>query len=151
MTVRDVIHLAANPETYLGSCKPQSALRVLRLTFLFVALASNSCLAEEPNSAAANPAVTDPKVADQLLWVVKGQGEPAWAVGGSYHVIRLIRMDIEAWDDVSLHRQQTTIGRYRADGAPLGMARFTDIPDYRKDPHGTRVPLGAHSAYQFEK
>jgi plastocyanin len=33
-------------------------LRVLRLTFLFIALASNSCQAEEPNSAAANPVVT---------------------------------------------------------------------------------------------
>jgi amicyanin len=58
LTVRDVIDLAANPETYLGSCKPQSALRVLRLTFLFIALASSACLAEEPNNAAANPVVT---------------------------------------------------------------------------------------------
>jgi len=58
LTVRDVTHFAANPETYLGNCKPQSALRVLRLTFLFIALASNSCLAEEPNNAAANPVVT---------------------------------------------------------------------------------------------
>ncbi|HXQ59556.1 MAG TPA: Dyp-type peroxidase [Acidimicrobiales bacterium] len=92
----------------------------------------------------ANPVVTDPKVADQLLWVVQGRGEPGWAVGGSYHVIRLIRMDIEAWDQVSLHEQQTTIGRYRASGAPLGMATYTDIPDYEKDRHGRHVPLGAH-------
>ncbi|HEY7948087.1 MAG TPA: Dyp-type peroxidase, partial [Acidimicrobiales bacterium] len=92
----------------------------------------------------ANPVVTDPKVAEQLLWVVKGRGEPAWAVGGSYHVIRLIRMDIAAWDQVSLHKQQTTIGRYRASGAPLGMARYTDIPDYAKDRSGEHVPLGAH-------
>ena len=92
----------------------------------------------------ANPAVTEAKVADQLLWVVNGHGEPSWAVGGSYHVIRLIRMDIESWDGLSLHRQQTLIGRYRADGAPLGMGSYTDIPDYRKDPHGYGVPLGAH-------
>jgi amicyanin len=58
LTIRDVIHPAANPETCLGSCKPQSALRVLRLTFLFIALASNACLAEDPNNAAANPVVT---------------------------------------------------------------------------------------------
>jgi len=92
----------------------------------------------------ANPAVQDLKVADRLLWVVEGQGEPAWAVGGSYHVVRLIRMDIEAWDALPLHSQETTIGRYRADGAPLGMARYTDVPDYAKDPHGYKVPLGAH-------
>ena len=61
----------------------------------------------------ANPDVRNPKIADQLLWVVKGQGEPEWAVGGSYHVIRLIRMFTEFWERVSMHQQQTIIGRYR--------------------------------------
>jgi deferrochelatase/peroxidase EfeB len=92
----------------------------------------------------ANPDVHDPKIADQLLWVVPGHGEPEWAVGGSYHVIRLIRMFTEFWDRVSLHEQQTMIGRYRASGAPLGMTSYTDIPDYAKDPYGYDVPLGAH-------
>ena len=92
----------------------------------------------------ANPDVSDPKVAHQLLWVVENHGEPAWAVGGSYHVIRLIRMFTEFWDRVSLHQQQTTIGRYRASGAPLGMARYTDVPDYKSDPHGLEIPLTAH-------
>jgi deferrochelatase/peroxidase EfeB len=92
----------------------------------------------------ANPVVHDPTVADQLLWVVPGHGEPGWAVGGSYHVVRLIRMFVEFWDRVSLHEQQTMIGRYRADGAPLGMTRFSDDPDYAKDPYGFDVPLGAH-------
>ena len=92
----------------------------------------------------ANPDVQKPQVADQLLWVVKGHGEPAWAVGGSYHVIRLIRMFTEFWDRVSMHEQQTMIGRYRDSGAPLGMTSFTDIPDYKKDPYGYDVPLTAH-------
>jgi deferrochelatase/peroxidase EfeB len=92
----------------------------------------------------ANPAVRNTKIADQLLWVVKGHGEPEWAVGGSYHVVRLIRMFIEFWDRVSLHEQQTMIGRYRANGAPLGMAKYTDIPDYQKDRYGYDVPLAAH-------
>jgi deferrochelatase/peroxidase EfeB len=92
----------------------------------------------------ANPAVHDPAVADQLLWVVPGHGEPDWAVGGSYHVVRLIRMFVEFWDRVSLHEQQTMIGRYRADGAPIGMTHYTDVPDYAKDPYGFDVPLGAH-------
>jgi deferrochelatase/peroxidase EfeB len=92
----------------------------------------------------ANPDVQNASVADQLLWVVKGSGEPAWAVGGSYHVIRLIRMFTEFWDRVSLHEQQTIIGRYRANGAPLGMTSFKDIPDYKKDPYGYDVPLTAH-------
>ena len=92
----------------------------------------------------ANPDVHDRRIADQLLWVVKGRGEPAWAVGGSYHVIRLIRMFTEFWDRVSLHEQQTLIGRYRANGAPLGMTSYTDVPDYKTDPYGYDVPLTAH-------
>jgi deferrochelatase/peroxidase EfeB len=92
----------------------------------------------------ANPDVENPKVADQLLWVVNGQGEPEWAVGGSYHVIRLIRMFTEFWDRVSMHEQQTIIGRYRDNGAPLGMTSYTDIPDYATDRYGYDVPLTAH-------
>jgi deferrochelatase/peroxidase EfeB len=92
----------------------------------------------------ANPPVDQAKVADQLLWVVPGKGEPNWAVGGTYHVVRLIRMFIEFWDRVSLNEQQTMIGRYRASGAPIGMASYLDVPDYGKDPYGLDVPLAAH-------
>jgi deferrochelatase/peroxidase EfeB len=92
----------------------------------------------------ANPPVHDPKVADQVLWVVKGHGEPSWAVGGSYHVVRLIRMFTELFDAVPLYRQEAIIGRHRASGAPLGLTRYTDVPDYAEDPHGRVVPLTAH-------
>jgi deferrochelatase/peroxidase EfeB len=92
----------------------------------------------------ANPEVSESQIADQLLWVVPGHGEPNWAVGGSYHVVRLIRMFTEFWDRVSLHEQQTMIGRYRASGAPLGMTSFRDVPDYKTDPYGFDVPLTAH-------
>jgi deferrochelatase/peroxidase EfeB len=92
----------------------------------------------------ANPDVHDPKIANQLLWVVKGRGEPDWAVGGSYHVIRLIRMFTEFWDRVSMHEQQSIIGRDRDTGAPLGMTSYKDIPDYKSDPYGYDVPLTAH-------
>jgi deferrochelatase/peroxidase EfeB len=92
----------------------------------------------------ANPSVHTPNVADRLLWVVAGSGEPAWAVGGSYHVVRLIRMFIEFWDRVSLSEQQKMIGRYRGSGAPIGMTSYRDVPDYAKDPYGLDVPLAAH-------
>jgi deferrochelatase/peroxidase EfeB len=92
----------------------------------------------------ANPGVADARVANRLLWVTRGTGEPAWAVGGSYHVCRIIKMFIEFWDRVSLTEQQQMIGRFRDDGAPLDGATETDIPDYRADPHGRRIPLSAH-------
>jgi deferrochelatase/peroxidase EfeB len=92
----------------------------------------------------ANPGVTDPFVAKRLLWVVPGLGEPAWAVGGSYHVCRVIRMFVEFWDRVTLAEQQAMIGRYRANGAVLGTSSLTALPHYGRDPKGRVVPLTAH-------
>jgi deferrochelatase/peroxidase EfeB len=92
----------------------------------------------------ANPDITDPVVARRLVWVPRGIGEPRWAVGGSYHVCRIIKMFIEFWDRVSLTEQQEMIGRDRASGAPLGARNETDVPDFRSDPHGRVIPLSAH-------
>ena len=92
----------------------------------------------------ANPKVTDPEVANRLLWVAPGIGEPDWAVGGSYHVCRIIRMFIEFWDRVSLNEQQTMIGRYRASGNVLGTGSLAALPDFAADPNGKTIPLNAH-------
>ncbi|HEY1508185.1 MAG TPA: Dyp-type peroxidase [Solirubrobacteraceae bacterium] len=92
----------------------------------------------------ANPDVSDPRVARRLLWVVPGISEPRWAVGGSYHVCRIIKMFIEFWDRVSLTEQQQMIGRFRDTGAPLDGVAETDIPNFRDDPRGRRIPLSAH-------
>jgi deferrochelatase/peroxidase EfeB len=92
----------------------------------------------------ANPNVADPEVADKLLWVTSGIGEPAWATGGSYHVVRIIKQLIEFWDRVSLTEQQQMIGRFRESGAPLDGSTETDIPDYAADPKGYVIPLSAH-------
>jgi deferrochelatase/peroxidase EfeB len=92
----------------------------------------------------ANPNVTDPKVANRLMWVVPGIGEPAWASGGTYHACRIIRMLIEFWDRVSLSEQETMVGRYRASGNVLGSSNLTAVPNFAGDPHGAVVPLTAH-------
>jgi plastocyanin len=58
LTVRDSMHFAANPGISLGVYKPQSVMRALRLTAMFAALVSTSCLAEDANIASAGPVAT---------------------------------------------------------------------------------------------
>ena len=92
----------------------------------------------------ANLDAVDGPLMDRIVWVGEGSDEPAWARGGSYHVVRLIRMMVERWDRTPLQEQQTIIGRDKAEGAPLGRVREHDIPDYATDPTGRGVPLDAH-------
>ncbi|HEX6567964.1 MAG TPA: Dyp-type peroxidase [Acidimicrobiales bacterium] len=92
----------------------------------------------------ANLDPTDDVVMDRYVWVQDGDGEPAWAVGGSYHVVRVIRMMVEFWDRTRLSEQEALIGRRKETGAPLGGEVETDVPDYRDDPDGEVTPLDAH-------
>ena len=92
----------------------------------------------------ANLDITDKGLMDELIWVGADDGEPAWAVGGSYQAVRIIRMFVEFWDRTPLNEQQKIIGRDKASGAPLGKDRETDDPGYGDDPAGRGVPLDAH-------
>jgi len=92
----------------------------------------------------ANPLPADDPLMDELVWVGPDDGEPAWAVGGSYAVVRIIRMFVERWDRTALGEQEGIIGRTKRTGAPMGADREEDVPDFASDPDGRRIPLAAH-------
>jgi deferrochelatase/peroxidase EfeB len=92
----------------------------------------------------ANPDPDDPEAMDRLVWVQAGDGEPAWAVGGTYQVVRTIRMSVAAWDQLGVADEERIIGRHKASGAPLGQAAETDVPEYAHDPAGAVIPLASH-------
>ncbi|HEV7168765.1 MAG TPA: Dyp-type peroxidase [Micrococcaceae bacterium] len=88
--------------------------------------------------------ISNPDEASGLIWIGKDSGQPEWAVGGTFIVVRLIRMLIEFWDRVSLGEQDTMIGRRRDTGAPLDGIKETDSPNYALDSQGKVIPMTAH-------
>jgi deferrochelatase/peroxidase EfeB len=83
----------------------------------------------------ANPDAKDPTAMRALLWD---------EAGGTYAVVRVIRNRVEFWDRVARSEQELMIGRLKDTGAPLGLRKETDDPNYGSDPTGERIPLDAH-------
>jgi len=93
----------------------------------------------------ANPSVASARDMNSLVWVQPGAaGEPSWTAGGSYFVVRLIRMLVEFWDRVDVFEQETMIGRRRDSGFPLDAASIHATPNFATDPTGDVIPLTAH-------
>jgi dye decolorizing peroxidase len=84
--------------------------------------------------------------ADPRTAVLSGADVPRWLGGGSYVVVRRIRMLLDHWDTLpSAHREQA-LGRRTADGSPLtGGTRYTpaDLSAVRAD----GVPVIAANAH----
>lgn len=88
-----------------------------------------------------NPAT--PSGVEERATVNAAQGEPPWAVGGSYQVIRIIRLATDFWDRDTIHEQERIIGR-RRNGRWLDGTPSTEQPVFAADPHGRTTPLDAH-------
>ena len=75
------------------------------------------------------------------VWV-GNRDEPAWMRGGTYLVIRRIRIRIERWDASDLDEQETDVGRRKVSGAPFG-ARSEFAPVVPElEPRRSHIMLG---------
>ncbi|HEY6888660.1 MAG TPA: Dyp-type peroxidase [Solirubrobacter sp.] len=83
----------------------------------------------------ANPDIRDDALMNRLVWTPEG---------GTFQVVRVIRMHVEFWDRVGLREQETMIGRARDTGAPLGGTTEFQDPKLAEDPKGERIAMDAH-------
>jgi deferrochelatase/peroxidase EfeB len=91
-----------------------------------------------------NPSPDNPAAMAKFVWV--GEEGPEWMRGGSYVVVRRIRIALEHWDRMKVAFQEQTIGRYKYSGAPLsGKGEFDPLDLSAQDKDGNPViPDSAH-------
>ncbi|MEV4440365.1 Dyp-type peroxidase, partial [Streptomyces sp. NPDC049577] len=90
-----------------------------------------------------NPRPTDPGFDGKIFVPADAKGADAWMAGGSYAVVRRIRMLLDSWDNLSLERQERVIGRRKSDGAPLSGGTETTPVDLNKTgPDGSLAIAG---------
>ncbi|MEV7656945.1 iron uptake transporter deferrochelatase/peroxidase subunit [Streptomyces anulatus] len=85
---------------------------------------------------------------DRRVFVPPSPGKPQeWMEGGSYAVVRRIRMLLDDWEKLPVERQERVIGRRKADGAPLsGGTETTEMDLDKAGPDGRLViPDNAHA------
>jgi deferrochelatase/peroxidase EfeB len=93
---------------------------------------------------AGNPDPTNTALMDRCVWVQPGDDEPTWCAGGTYQVVRLIRLAMPMWDAEPIHVQERVVGRHKDTGVPLGWSTEDDRPEFAADPDGVVIPLDAH-------
>lgn len=95
-----------------------------------------------------NPDTTNTTQMNREVWVQPGPPEPAWTVGGTYQVVRIIRMFLDKWNTVPVGEQERILGRRKISGAPLYATSPTASdnldPIYTNDPDGLLTPLNCH-------
>jgi deferrochelatase/peroxidase EfeB len=61
----------------------------------------------------------DAAALERYVWAGR-PASPAWMEGGSYMVVRRITVQLANWDSIPLFQQESTFGRPKLSGAPIG-------------------------------
>lgn len=91
---------------------------------------------------------------NRFVWVDEPGDGAAWMTGGTYQVVRKIRMNIEIWDADVVSDQQRVFGRTKIEGAPLSGGTEHTTPDFAatgadgdaKIDATSHIALAAHEA-----
>jgi dye decolorizing peroxidase len=91
-----------------------------------------------------NPTPTQADFAEKIF--VPADATPAWMRGGSYLVVRRIRMLLDTWDTLDTATQEAVVGRRKTTGAPLSGGTEQTPPDYTRQraDGGLAIPADAH-------
>jgi dye decolorizing peroxidase len=91
----------------------------------------------------ANLAVDDERFA-ATVW--SGDTQPDWLRGGSYVVVRRIRMLLDEWNAQTVEQQEEVIGRFKDSGAPFNGTQESDPVDLsaQRDDLELVLPSAAH-------
>ncbi len=82
---------------------------------------------------------------ERFVWVQPGDG-PSWMAGGTYLIVKRIRILFDVWDTTSLEGQERAVGRAKVSGAPLGeRAEYDPVNLNAVDASGAlAIPADAH-------
>ncbi|QGZ66611.1 iron uptake transporter deferrochelatase/peroxidase subunit [Paraburkholderia acidisoli] len=74
-----------------------------------------------------NPPISDAAAMNQFVWAQAA--DAPWMEGGTYTVVRRIRITVEHWDQMERGFQEQVFGREKYSGAPIGKTREFDAVD----------------------
>ncbi|CAG4914795.1 iron uptake transporter deferrochelatase/peroxidase subunit [Paraburkholderia gardini] len=78
-----------------------------------------------------NPSIAKAPLMNQFVWA--NAPDAPWMQGGTYTVVRRIRITLEHWDQMELGFQEEVFGRHKYSGAPIGMKNEFDALDLKAE------------------